>query len=113
MGLFGKKTPAILTEFERKVYGCNMLNENKTSRATYVAQLKVGQDLFFKPAPTKDYPDTIGVFTKKGEQIGFLHYTLVNELRGMYANNNASVTVASIDHSPQGLGVTMHIIIYK
>lgn len=113
MGLFGKNAPEVIAEYERKVYGCEALNENKTSRATYIAKLKVGQDLFFKPAPTKEYPDTIGVFTKKGEQIGFLHYTFVNELRGMYANNKASATVASIDHSPRGLGVTMHIIIYK
>lgn len=113
MGLFSKKAPAVLTEFDRRVYGCNLCNENGTSRASYIARLKPGQDLFFKPAPTKDYPDTVGVFTKNGEQIGFLHYTLLNELRGMYVNNQASVTVASVDNSPQGLGVTMHIIIYK
>ncbi len=112
MGLFSKK-PAVLTEFDRQVYGTEGLNANGTSRASYVAKLKVGEDLFFKPAPTAEYPDTIGVFTKKGYQIGFLHYTLVNELRGMYVNNKASVTVAAVTKSPRGLGVTIHIIIYK
>ena len=69
--------------------------------------------MLFKPAPTKEYPDTIGVFTKKGAQIGFIGYRDLNELRGMFAKNKASVTVASIDKGSQGLGVTMLIKVYQ
>jgi len=110
MGLFGNK---VIDEFNCDVWGTAFLNEDNTSRQTYIAKLKVGQDLFFKPAPTRDYPDTIGVFTKKGEQIGFIGYKDLNKIRGMYLHNKASVTVASINRSERGLLVTMHIIIYK
>lgn len=113
MGLFSRKAPEVIASFERRAYGCNALNENGTSRASYIAKLKVGEDLLFKPAPTKEYPDTIGVFTKKGYQIGFLHYSLVNELRGQYRNNRASATVKAVEGSGQGLSVLMLIKIYK
>lgn len=110
MGLFSKK---VIKEMQYSVWGTNYTNTNGTSRQTYIAKLKVGDDLFFKPAPTPDYPDTIGVFTKKGEQIGFIGYKDLNALRGMFANSKASVSVASIDKSERGLGVTMLIKIYK
>lgn len=110
MGLFGNK---VIDEFVCSVWGTAYLNENNTSRQTYIAKLKVGQDLFFKPAPTKEYPDTIGVFTKKGEQIGFIGYKDLNKIRGLYLHNKASVTVESIDRSERGLQVEMRIKIYK
>lgn len=113
MGLFSKKPAEVIAEFDKRAYGCNALNSDGTSRASYVAKLKKGEDLFFKPAPTKEYPDTIGVFTKKGHQIGFLHYTFVNELRGTYRNNKASAIVAEVEGSGQGLSVLMRIKIYK
>lgn len=110
MGLFSKKP---IAEFDADVWGTIYPNENGTSRQTYIARLKIGQDLFFHPAPTPDYPDTIGVFTKSREQIGFIGYKDLNMIRGQYANNKASVTVKSVDSSPRGLGVKMHIKIYK
>ena len=110
MGLFSKK---VIDEFMCDVWGTAYLNENNTSRQTYISKLKVGDDLLFKPAPTPDYPDTIGVFTKKGEQIGFIGYKDLNKLRGLYLNNKASVTVENITHSERGLGVSMLIKIYK
>lgn len=110
MGLFSKK---VIDEFECSVWGTNYTNENGTSRQSYIAKLKVGIDLLFKPAPTADYPDTIGVFTKKGEQIGFIGYKDLNKMRGLYLNNKASVTVSNITHSDRGLGVDMLIKIYK
>lgn len=111
MGLFFKKE--VIDEMTCSVWGTTYMNENRTSRQTYIAKLKVGDDLFFKPAPTDEYPDTIGVFTKKGGQIGFIGYKDLNKLRGLYTNNKASVTVAQILHSERGLGVDMQIKIYK
>ena len=110
MGLFSKK---VIAEKTYSVWGTAYTNENGTSRQTYIAKLKVGEDLLFKPAPTQEYPDTIGVFTKKGEQIGFIGYKDLNELRGMFAKNKASVTVAAIEKGGRGLGVTMLIKVYK
>lgn len=110
MALFGKK---VIDEFTCTVWGTNYPNENGTSRQTYIAKLKVGADLLFKPAPTADYPDTIGVFTKKNEQIGFIGYQDLNKLRGLYVNNKASVTVSNITKTTRGLGVEMLVKIYK
>lgn len=104
---------AVIAEKVCSVWGTRYLNEDGTHRQTNIAKLKVGDNLFFKPAPTDEYPDTIGVFTKKGEQIGFVSNRDVNELRGLYTHNRAAVTVESIEHSECGLGVTMRIKIYK
>ncbi len=110
MGLFTRK---VIDEFACDVWGTAYVNENGTSRQTYISKLKVGADLFFKPAPTQDYPDTIGVFTKKGEQIGFIGYKDLNKLRGLYLKNKASVSVGKITNSERGLGLTMIIKVYK
>ena len=110
MGLFSKK---VIDEFSCDVWGTAYTNENGTSRQTYIARLKVGDDLLFHPAPTADYPDTIGVFTKKNEQIGFIGYKDLNKIRGLYLHNKASVSVEKIINSERGLCVAMHIKIYK
>lgn len=106
MGLFSKK---VIDEFSCDVWGTAYTNENGTSRQTYIARLKVGDDLLFHPAPTADYPDTIGVFTKKNEQIGFIGYKDLNKIRGLYLHNKASVSVEKIINSERGLCVAMHI----
>lgn len=103
----------VIREIYSNVVGCVYPNKNGTSRQTYIAHLKVGEDLAFKPAPTEEYPDSIGVFTSRGEQIGAISYQTLNELRGLYLNNDASVTVNEILHSERGLGVNMLIKIYK
>lgn len=103
----------VIKEFHSNVVASTYMNEDGTSRQTYIAYLKEGDDLFFKPAPTKEYPDSIGVFTKEGGQIGVVNYAVVNEMRGLYTHNKASVTVGSIIHSERGLGVGMHIKVYK
>lgn len=102
----------ILDIIECSLVACAYPNSDGTSRQTYLVNSKVGADLVFKPAPTKEYPDTIGVFTKKG-CIGVLPYKVVNELRGMYAHNKASAVIKSIDRSERGLGCTIKITIYK
>lgn len=103
----------ILDEWDCSVWGTTYTNENGINRQAIISKLKVGADLFFKPAPTEEYPDTIGVFTKKGEQVGFIGYKDLNKMRGLYVDKKASVTVKNIEKSERGLGVTMHIIIYK
>ena len=102
----------LLDIIECSLMGCVYPNPDGTSRQTYLINSKVGADVIFKPAPTKEYPDTIGVFTKKG-CIGVLPYKVVNELRGMYAHNKASAVIKSIDRSERGLGCTIKITIYK
>lgn len=102
----------ILDIISCSLVACVYPNPDGTSRQTYLVNSKVGEDVIFKPAPTKEYPDTIGVFTKKG-CIGVLPYKVLNELRGLYAHNNASAIIKSIEKSERGLGCTIKIIIYK
>ena len=103
----------IIKEMYSNVVGTTYPNENGTIRQNYIVKLKAGDDLLFKPAPTKEYPDSIGVFTKSGGQIGVVNYQVINELRGLYTNNKVSVTVHQVLHSERGLGVSMLIKIYK
>lgn len=103
----------VIREINSNVVGTVYPNEDGTIRQTYIARLNVGDDLFFKPAPTNEYPDSVGVFTKDGGQIGVISYQTLNELRGLYANNDASVSVNEVIHSERGLGVNMLIKIYK
>ena len=103
----------VLNVLECSLVGCIYPNPDGTSRQTYLIKCKNGENVFFKPAPTKEYPDTIGVFTKKGGCIGVLPYRIVNELRGLYANNKAEVIIKEVTHSERGLGCIIKIIIYK
>ena len=112
MGLFGKKAPEVLDELQYRSYGAELPHDHARERMQVISKLKIGDDLIFKPAPTKDFPNNIGVFTKKGAEIGFLHYTTVNALK-KYGNRNMSVTVKSIDKSEHGYTVLMKILIYK
>ncbi|MBE6699454.1 MAG: hypothetical protein E7584_04360 [Ruminococcaceae bacterium] len=107
------KNLEVIKEMYSNVVATVYPNADGSSRQTYIAHLKQGDDLFFKPTPTKEYPDSVGVFTKKGGQIGVVSYQTLNELRGLYSHNKASVTVHEILHTERGLGVTMHIKIYK
>lgn len=103
----------IVREIYSNVVGTVYPNEDGTIRQAYIAKLKAGDDLFFHAAPTAEYPDSVGVFTKKKEQIGVVSYQTLNELRGLYLHNDASVTVNEILPSERGLGVNMLIKIYK
>lgn len=103
----------ILDILDCSLFGCIYPNPDGTSRQTYLINCKEGENVYFHPAPTKEYPDTIGVFTKKGGCIGVLPYKTVNELRGMYAHNKAEAIITEIIHSERGLGCRIKIIIYK
>lgn len=107
------KTSKEIKEMYSNVVGTVYPNSDGSIRQSYIAKLKVGDDLFFHPAPTDEYPDSIGVFTKDNKQIGVLSYQTLNELRGLYLENNASVSVNEILHSERGLGVSMLIKIYE
>ena len=59
----------------------------------------------FKPAPTPDYPDTIGVFTKKGEQIENMEETNSAKEQSNQEttsqNNNKTKTKININKATQ------------
>ncbi len=111
--LYKRSKLEVAEEIYSDVIGCIYPNADGTIRQAYIAQLKKGQDLLFHPAPTEEYPDSIGVFTKDNKQIGVVKYEVINKLRGLYAHNNASVCVNEVLHSERGLGVNIKITVYK
>lgn len=79
-----KPAPTVLTTRYSNVLGCDYKNGDGSSRQAAIKTLRQGDPLFFKPAPTREYPDSIGVFTKSGKQIGVIAYPLLNELRNNF-----------------------------
>lgn len=112
-----RSKPAAQREIVRELYS-NVVatvypNDDGSSRQRYIAMLKPGEEIFFHKAPTEEYPDSIGVFTKKKQQIGAVSFHTINELFGLYTHNDFSVYVNEILHTERGLGVNMLIRIYK
>lgn len=103
----------VIKELYSNVVATTYPNADGTSRQYYIAKLRQGEELALHKAPTDEYPDSIGVFTSKNEQIGVLSFQLVNELFGLYAHNDLSVYVNEILHSERGLGVSMLIKVHK
>lgn len=108
-----KPAPTVLTTRYSNVLGCDYKNGDGSSRQAAIKTLRQGDPLFFKPAPTREYPDSIGVFTKSGKQIGVIAYPLLNELRNNFPYNQASVIANKIEQSERGLFVSMLVTIYE
>ena len=62
-----KSSLTIESDFHTKVAGVSFDNADGTSRQSIIKQCTRGEDVIFKPMPSKDYPDAIGVFTTKGK----------------------------------------------
>jgi len=105
----------IETDFYSKVVGVTFKNSDGSDRQKIVSECKVGDDIIFKPVPTKQYPDAIGVFATNGKQLGYVKADLALELKEKYPINPMQVTIANITGGNDGTnyGCNLHIIIYK
>lgn len=100
-------------DFHTKVVGVTFNNNDGTSRQAIIERCKPGEDIIFKPVPTKEYPDAIGVFNKHGEQLGHLSAELASEIKTKWGNNPMSVTIAALTGGgDKAYGCNLHIIIY-
>lgn len=105
---------AVLRDFNTKVVGVTFGNDDGTSRQEIIRACKPGDDIIFKPVPTAEYPDAVGVFNKRGQQLGHLGADLAAELKSKYPNNPMSVTVNNITGGgDKNYGCNLHIIIYQ
>ena len=59
-------------------------------------KLRAGDELIFKPTPSIEYPDAIGVFNSKGQQLGNVSAELAEELKYKYPTNPMRVYVDNI-----------------
>lgn len=102
-------------DFYTKVAGVSFDNANGTSRQSIIKKCQSGEDVIFKPMPSKEFPDAIGVFTMNGKQIGFLGADLAHDMKYKYGTNPLSATISGITGGENGknLGVNLHIVIYS
>lgn len=108
----GKLT--VIEDFHTKVVGVTFNNDDGTSRQNIIKNCKAGEDIIFKPVPTNEYPDAIGVFNKKGQQLGHLSQGVAAEIKNKYGYNPMSVTVSNITGGGDlSYGCNLHIIIYE
>ena len=93
------KTPKpkdIYKEFHTKVAGVTFNNDDGSDRQKIISKCKAGQDLYFRPVPTEEYPQAIGIFTSKGKQLGHVSAAIAKDLIFLYPNNPAKVTISEI-----------------
>lgn len=103
----------IIRDFNTKVVGVTFGNDDGSSRQAIIKNCKAGEDIIFKPVPTAEYPDAIGVFNKRGQQLGHLNAELAAEMKNKYPNNPMSVTINNITGGgDKSYGCNLHIIIY-
>lgn len=100
-------------DFYTKVVGVTFKNSDGSDRQKIISKCKVGQDVVFKPTPTKEYPEAVGVFTTKGKQLGNLKADLAHDLIHNYPNNPMQATIADITGgNGQNYGCNIHIHIF-
>lgn len=105
---------SIMRDFNTKVVGVTFGNDDGTSRQEIIKSCKPGDDIILKPVPTKEYPDAIGVFNKKGQQLGHIGAELASELKEKYPRNAMSVTINNITGGgDKNYGCNLHIVIYS
>lgn len=101
-------------DFHTKVVGVTFNNDDGTSRQAIIERCKPGEDIIIKPVPTKEYPDAIGVFNKRGEQLGHLGAELASEIKTKWGYNPMSITIAALTGGgDRAYGCNLHIIIYR
>lgn len=101
-------------DFHTKVVGVTFNNDDGTSRQAIIESCKPGEDIILKPVPTKEYPDAIGVFNKKGQQLGHLGAELASEIKTKWGHNPMSITIAALTGGgDRAYGCNLHIIIYQ
>lgn len=86
----------IVRDLHTKVVGVTFSNSDGTSRQEIVRKCKAGDELIFKPTPSTEYPDAIGVFNSKGQQLGNVSAELAEELKYKYPTNPMRVYVESV-----------------
>lgn len=104
----------VVKDFYTKVVGVTFNNDDGTSRQNIIKNCKAGEDIIFKPLPTEQYPDAIGVFNKSGQQLGHLSQGVAAEIKNKYGYNPMSVTVSNITGGGDlSYGCNLHIIVYE
>lgn len=104
---------SVVRDFHTKVVGVTFNNDDGSSRQAIIKNSKIGEDIIVKHLPTAEYPDAIGVFNKKGQQLGHLSQSVAAEIKNEFGYNPMSITISNITGGGDyNYGCNLHIIIY-
>lgn len=78
-----------------RILGTTFVNENGSSRQSILASLAVG-DMVVCRSIIKNASDSVGVFTLRGKQIGYLDASFVRAMRECYPNRRIGVRVEQL-----------------
>lgn len=105
---------SVRRDFHTKVVGVTFGNDDGSSRQKIIAGCKIGQGVVFRPMNDPQHPESIGVFTKNGKQLGYLHAELAQEIREKYSKNPMQAEIENITGGDgYNYGCNLHIIIYE
>lgn len=104
----------VLRDFRTKIVGVTFGNDDGSSRQKIIAGCKIGQGVVFRPMNDPQHPESIGVFTENGQQLGHLAADLSQELREKYSQNPMQAEIENITGGDgYNYGCNLHITIYK
>lgn len=104
----------VLRDFRTKVVGVTFGNDDGSSRQKIISNCKSGQGVVFRPMNDPQHPESIGVFTENGQQLGHLAADLAQEMREKYPENPMQAEIENITGgNGRNLGCNLHIIIYE
>lgn len=104
----------IISDFHTKVVGVTFNNDDGTSRQKIIQSCKSGEDIILKPTPSKEYPDAIGVFNIRGQQLGNINAELAKEIKNKYPANPMKCSISALTGGGERTyGCNLHIIIYE
>lgn len=104
----------VVRDFHTKVVGVTFNNDDGSSRQEIIKNSRSGEDIILKPVPTAEYPNAVGVFNTRGQQLGHIKDDLAADLKQQFPNNPMSVHIASLTGGEDGaaFGCNLHIVIY-
>ncbi len=101
-------------DYYTKVRGVTFGNEDGSSRQSAISCCKKGDEVFLLQLTDGEYEGAIGVFTKDGEQLGFLSSERAAEIRP-YSDYPMKITISNITggNGEKTYGCNLHIVIYR
>lgn len=101
-------------DYYTKVRGVTFGNDDGSSRQSAISRCKKGDEVVLLQLTDGEYEGAIGVFTKDGEQLGFLSSERASEIRP-YSDYPMKITISNITggNGEKTFGCNLHIVIYK
>lgn len=104
----------IVRDIHTKVVGVTFGNNDGSSRQKYISQCKEGQQVQLIPMNDPEHPESTGVFTMNGKQLGHLTADMAHLLHTEGMGKPIQAVIANITGGgDRNYGCNLHIIIYE